>query len=323
MSTDARWLLLIHNSPPKPNYFRVKIWRKLGALGAVAIKNSVYVLPKTDSSHESFQWLSREIIQGGGEAAICEAMFVEGLADAQIEAMFNKARNKDYEELADAARAVSKKTRPKLKDDARREIESELVGLKQKLSGIVALDYFGASGRESTDGLINEIEAKLLAAEPGAAVIGQKSIRKEDLQGRVWVTRRGIHVDRIASAWLIRRFIDARASFKYVDGKSYTPKKGELRFDMFEAEFTHEGDLCTFEVLIQRTNLSSDESLRQIGQIIHNIDLRDDKHQREDVKGIEQVINGICMAHKSDEERLARGTAVFDDLYEYFKRKRR
>jgi hypothetical protein len=320
---QSRWLLLIHNIPPKPAYFRVKIWRKIGALGAVAIKNSVYALPKTDACQESFQWLSREIIQGGGDATLCEALFIEGIADSQIERMFNEARNREFQALSEEARALSKKQAGAKKKDAEpKAVEAELLRFKRRFSEITAVDYFGASGRESAEALLGEIEAKLRAKEPGNARIGSGFVKRDDLQGRVWVTRQGIHVDRIASAWLIRRFIDERPKFRFVDGKTHKPKEGELRFDMFEAEFTHEGDLCTFEVLLARTHLV-DAGLKQIAEVIHNIDVRDHKYSREDTPGIEQLINGICMAHKEDEVRLQRGSALLDDLYEFFKRKNR
>ena len=140
-----------------------------------------------------------------------------------------------------------------------------------------------------------------------------RTFRREDFLSKTWVTRKGIYVDRMASAWLIRRFIDPDARFKFVPPKGYKPLPGELRFDMFEAEFTHEGDRCTLEVLIQRVGLN-DPALIPIAEIVHDIDLKDSKFGRQDTIGIERLIAGIAMTHKDDENRLARGTAVFDDL---------
>ena len=102
----ARWLVLIHQIPPNPSYLRVKVGRRLQALGAVAVKNSVYVLPIGDDALEDFQWVLREIVSGGGNASVCEARFVEGLSDASVEALFNTAREVDYEALAQEARAL-------------------------------------------------------------------------------------------------------------------------------------------------------------------------------------------------------------------------
>ena len=142
-----------------------------------------------------------------------------------------------------------------------------------------------------------------------------------DVRGRVWVTRKGIHVDRIASAWLIRRFVDPDARFKFVPAKGYKPAEKELRFDMFEAEFTHDGDLCTFEVLVSRLGID-DRALVPIAEIVHDIDLKDSKFDRPETSGIDRLIAGIAMGHRDDESRLERGSAVFDGLYEYFSRKR-
>ena len=140
----------------------------------------------------------------------------------------------------------------------------------------------------------------------------------ESYQGRVWVTRSGVQVDRIASAWLIRRFIDADARFKFVTEQDYRQEAGELRFDMFEAEFTHEGDACTFEVLVKRTG-QDDPALQAIAQVVHDIDLKDAKFNRPEAAGIGQLISGISMAHLEDEQRMERGMAVFDDFLAFFR----
>ena len=142
-------------------------------------------------------------------------------------------------------------------------------------------------------------------------------MRAEEVRGRTWVTRKGIHVDRIASAWLVRRFLDPEARFKFVASKGYVPEPGELRFDMFEAEFTHEGDLCTFEVLVERFGLH-DAGLRAVAEIIHDIDLKDAKFARAEKPGVERLVGGIALTQKEDEARLSRGAALFDDLYESF-----
>ncbi len=139
--------------------------------------------------------------------------------------------------------------------------------------------------------------------------------------GHVWVTRRDVHVDRIASAWLIRRFIDPQATFKFVGAKGYKPRSGELRFDMFEAEFTHEGDRCTYEVLLLRSGLR-DAALSQIGEIVHDIDLKDGKFARAEASGIAALIDGFGRSGISDMERLEQGGRMFDNLYELFRKRR-
>jgi hypothetical protein len=320
--SEGRWLLLIHQIPPKPDYFRVKIWRRLQRLGAVAIKNSVYVLPKNDQTQEDFQWVLREIVEGGGEASLCEARFVEGLSDDQVEALFQAARGAEYGEIAEEARRLAEIPLPEgqIEDSRRTQSEIALARLKRCLAEVVAIDFFGAPGREAAEGLVSGIETRMHNKRSGKELGKAAATRREDFQGKTWVTRKGIHVDRMASAWFIRRFIDSDARFKFVPPKGYKLLPGELRFDMFEAEFTHQGDRCTLEVLIERTGVN-DSAVSPIAQIVHDIDLKDSKFGRQETIGIERLIAGIAMAHKDDENRLARGAAVFDDLYEYFRRK--
>lgn len=320
---EGRWLLLIHQIPPKPNYFRVKIWRRLQRLGAVAVKNSVYVLPKNEQTQEDFQWILREIIEGGGDATLCEARFVEGLSDEQIEDLFQAARSSGYHQIAEEARRIAKSLPANLRaeDDRRGQPEIDLDRLKRRLADVVAIDFFGAPGREAAEGLISGLEARLHPTEPGTRGATPAKARLDELHGRTWVTRKGIYVDRMASAWLIRRFIDPEARFKFVPARGYKPESGELRFDMFEAEFTHEGDCCTFEVMIGRLELT-DSALRPIAEIVHDIDLKDSKFGRQETTGIDRLIAGIAMGYKDDENRLSRASAVFDDLYVYFTRKR-
>ncbi len=315
---ESRWLLLIHQVPPKPDYFRVKVWRRLQRLGAVAIKNSVYALPRTEQTHEDLEWVMREIIEGGGDASICEARFVEGLSDEQVEALFNAARDADYARLAEDIRSLFD-TLPAgsgVADAQRREVETSLGRLARRFADITAIDFCGAPGREAVDGLIAGIEQRLRAKVAGAARTDPASV-----QGRTWVTRKGIHIDRMASAWLIRRFIDPAATFKFVPGKGYRPDRNELRFDMFQAEYTHEGERCTFEVLLERFRLG-EPALRPIAEIVHDIDVKDAKFERPEAAGIDRLVAGIAMAHKVDEERLLHGSAVFDGLYEFYRRKK-
>ena len=316
---DGPWLLLLHQIPPQPGYFRVKMWRRLQALGAVAIKNSAYVLPRTDQAREDFEWVLREIIKQGGEASLCEARFVDGLRDDQVEALFNAARDAEYGGIVAEARRVADNlpSGEALPEGRRPQLEAEVARLKRRLAEVSALDFFGAPGREAADGLVASLEAR---AQRGLERMADGR-QLGDLHGRTWVTRKGIHIDRIASAWLIRRFVDPGAAFKFVPARSYRPEPGELRFDMFEAEFTHEGDLCTFEVLLARVRLD-DPALRPIAAIVHDVDLKDAKFDRPEAAGIDRLIAGIAMRHRDDEDRLARGAAVFDDLYEYFRRKR-
>src|SRR5262249_33875221 len=282
-----RWLLLIHQIPPKPDYFRVKIWRRLQRFGAVAVKNSVYVLPKSESTLEDFQWVLREITQGGGDASLCEAGFVEGLTDAQIESLFRAARDADYATIAEEARELKKKVKSRRSGESA-EVEASANKLRNRLTEIAAIDFFDSLGRQTAEGLVSSLERMVQPQDQNEPAIAVAHYR-----GRTWVTRKGIHVDRMASAWLLRRFNDERTKFKFVPARGYQPQKGEVRFDMFDAEFTHEGDRCTAEVLMLRFALKATQ-LRPIVELVHNIDLKDAKFERPETAGVEALITGIC-----------------------------
>lgn len=234
-----RWLLLIHQVPPKPDYLRVKVRRRLQKLGAAPLKSSVYVLPDTEEHLEDFQWLANEIIAEGGDATICSATLLSGVSDEELETMF----------------------------------------------GTTTIE--GSAPRPS-----------------GSAPVGA-----------TWVTRQGVFVDRIASAWLIKRFIDPRAQLRFVPARGYKPKAGELRFDMYQGEYTHVGDRCTFETLLREFDLD-DKALAAIAEIVHDIDCKDEKFERAEVPGVHAVLQGIANATDDDLERVKRGAQVFDGLYE-------
>jgi len=286
-------------------------------IGAIAVKNAVYVLPRSEQSAEDFHWVAREILEAGGDASVCEASFVEGITAKELIALFQAARDSDYEELIQESKELKEELRAaeKAGDAWASGMAGRVTRIREKLTEIQAIDFFTAPRGKQAETLISEMEAKVRKApiqRPQAAQTGYS--------GRTWVTRKGVHVDRIASAWLIRRFVDSNARFKFVPAKGYRPEAQELRFDMFDAEFTHEGDLCTFEVLLERLNIA-DNPLRRIAEIIHDIDLKDSKFSRPETAGIALIVNAICTRHKEDEDRIERGTILFDDLYDFFKKR--
>lgn len=316
--TATRWLLLIHQLPAKPAYLRVKTWRRLQSIGAVAIKPAVYALPATEQTQEDLEWLRREIEQAGGEAVICEARLIDGLTDADVRAQFNAARDNDYTEIAEELRALNARL-DRGHAESPEELRTSFKRLKSRHALNVAIDYFGASGREVSDGLIGALETGL--RESGVEEQDSSPVSPlTNLTGRVWVTRQGVHVDRIACSWLIRKFIDPDAQIRFILPREYQHTPGELRFDMFDGEFTHEGDRCSFEVLTARAGLD-DPALAAIGEIVHDIDLKEDKFGREETAGVKALINGICSSTHDDEQRIARGGTILDDLYAGFQRK--
>jgi hypothetical protein len=196
--------------------------------------------------------------------------------------------------------------------------QARLTRLRKRHAEIEAIDFFEAPARSASKALLASLEKRLKDRREGARPESARSAAAR-LKGRLWATRPGLHVDRIASAWLIRRFIDSGARFRFVDPKQER-KPGELRFDMPDGDFTHEGDACTFETLA-RSIAGPDPALQQIAEIVHDIDLKDGKFARPDAAGVQQILLGILLACPDDEDRLQRGFALFDDLYASFRRR--
>ena len=319
------WLVLIHQLPPKPSYLRVKVWRRLQGIGSVPIKNSVYVLPNTEEAREDFEWVLREIVQEGGEASLCEARLVDGLTDDEIRSSFQSARENDYRELGTDIRTLARETLPRrgsaLSAERRAQLETALTRFRKRLSDIGEIDFFSAPGRETVEGLLGDLEGRLDQNGISRGAATKATRRVEDVQKRVWVTRTGVHIDRMACAWLIRRFIDVDARFKFVPSRGYHPAPDEIRFDMFDAEFTHVGELCTFEVLAREFDLR-DPGLVALAEIVHDIDLKEAKFARPETPGVDHLVTGIAWSNPDDEGRIAQATAAFDALHAYFKRRK-
>ena len=320
---EGKWLLLIHQIPPKPGYLRVKTWRRLQGLGAVAIKNSVYVIPRNEQTLEDFQWILREIIQSGAEASVCAATFIEGLNDEQVEQLFQRARESDYVQIINDAQEIlaSGSSIKSITHEDMTVMEGALARLKKRYLAVSGIDFFGAPGAHESSKLLDSIE-DLVSERRLACIPKHQRLDSYDVKGfqdRTWVTRKGVYIDRMASAWLIKRFIDPRASFRFVTERTYRSRENEIRFDMFNGEFTHEGDKCTFEVLIERFSIN-DKAITELAKIVHDLDLKVAPYRQIESPGILALIDGMVSSVKSDDLRIERGANFFNDLYEYFRR---
>ncbi len=294
----AGWLLLVHNVPAEPLYLRAKVRRLLDRTGAIALKKAVYALPPREECREALEQVAREATEGGGHGYVAECRFLDPRTDALLVESSRSARRGDYRALAESLGALDRGANPEIVERARRRV-----------AAIRRIDFFDAPGRRRVEFLLSRLKPT------GGAAPGTRSGLAE-LAGRVWATRRGVQIDRIASAWLIRRFIDPDAEFRFIDPKEER-RPDELRFDMVGGDFTHEGDGCTFETLVRRLG-SPDPALRQVAEIVHDIDIKDGKFGRADAPGIQQVILGLVLQSADDSERLRRGFALFDDLHASF-----
>ena len=289
--------MLIHRIPSRPLYLRAKMRQRLAAVGAIAVKNSVYLLPRGTETLEDLQWIAQEIAAGGGEAHLIAGDFVDAAAGAAAVAQFRRERDEDYRALAADARAA-------LEGD---DLHAAHVRLAKRLEELRAIDFFDAPGKK--------------AAEKNVARLEKPQKEKSNMQhsklalrDKTWVTRPGVKVDRMASAWFIRRFVDPRARFRFADPAA-PRKEGELRFDMVGGDFTHEEDRCTLETLVRRTGVP-DKRVRAIAEMVHDLDLKDSKYGRAETAGLRLILDGIMTRSDNDEDRLERAGSVFDDIYD-------
>jgi hypothetical protein len=298
------WLLLIHQLPTEPAYLRVKVARRLRRIGAVQLKSSVYVLPATDECTEDFRWLIREIAAGGGEATLARTTFLEGIDDQGVRTMFHRERDAEYDEITAAARAV---------DEAEPRAE-EVQRLRRRLVEAAGRDFFDAPGRAAAEHAVAAAEGRVRGGSSDASTPTSATDRP---RGATWVTRRHVKVDRLSSAWLIRRFVDPEARFAFVDPASYTHSAGELRFDMFEGEYGHQGERCTFETLLARFDLD-EPALVRVGEVVHDLDCKESRFGHAEAAGVAAMVQGIAATHERDEDRLQAGLPLFEALYQSF-----
>ena len=331
-SHDQEWMLLIHQLPPHPTNLRVRIWRKLQKLGAVAVKNSVYVLPFNEKTHEDFQWLKQEIETEGGEATVFRAGAVEGATDKEIIALFRKTRDEEYAQIVGEIDGLTGAIREQKRGghlSAARIVhyETELDKLHKELERTAGTDFFNASGRAPALAAYERCQKVLRSAqsrhEKPAQVDVQKgaAINLASYQGRRWVTRRHLFIDRLAAIWLIKRFVDAKARFYFVaEGESI---EGAIGFDMYGGKFTHHGEDCTFETMIKSFGLTEDSGLRELAEIVHDIDLKDNKFNRSEAAGLGTVIRGLAESLKDDRNLMQQCGPIFDGLYELLAQERK
>ncbi len=290
---------------------RVAVWRRLRALGAVSPKGGVHVLPARDECVEAFQWLAQEVEQAKGEALLMRVERFEGLSDAQLIALFQEARKEDYaaldERAADLEKNLTGSRKRDPKDDApAREL---LTKLRREYAEIARIDFFTSPAGAQVASRLAKIEEALSPSRPDDMPVAPAALAA--YRNKRWVTRPSPHVDRLACAWLIRRFINPRAVIRY----SNAPLSDEVAFDMSQGPFSHHGNLCTFETMIKAFRLD-DPAMGTIAEIVHEIDLRDGRYVRPEVPGIDAILRGWMS--RADADREAHGVALFDGLYAAF-----
>ena len=257
----ASWLMLMVSLPPNPSSLRVRVWRKLRTLGAVALRPSVYLLPPTPDNFERFQWLGQEVVKDGGEATFLSVDQIESMKQSEVVRLFQQARDQDYRLLAERYRKIARGLDRKTPPHTRARRDEELARLARELDRIREIDFFDASGYQEAKRFKETIEMRLHPRAAGAT--SEPDIPPGSLRGRRWVTRPRPHVDRVASAWLIKRFIDPEADFVFASPKEFPVDA--VPFDAAGVEFGHQGEDCTFETLLRRCGLE-DQAARAAGR---------------------------------------------------------
>jgi hypothetical protein len=300
------WLLLLYALPARQNTERVNLWRKLKRFGAVALKTSGYVLPDDAMQYERCQWLSKQIRDAGGEATLIRMAEIEGMSKDEIVGMFNEARAAEYKELA----AACQEALGRHKKGAEEELAAELEKFQRRFREIREVDYFDSPDVHDAQ-VVLERAVRALTPQKGSTV--EPTLKAKAFVGKTWLTRPRPGIDRAGSAWLIRRFIDARA--KFIFGMDPVKHAKAVPFDMAEVEFSHHGDDCTFETLVKRFGIS-DKAVVKMGEMVHDADLEDEKFQRTECIGINSVLNGWSRSGMTDHELLAKGIECFEGLYQ-------
>lgn len=288
-----RWLALAYSLSDPSSSRRVAVWRRLRQLGSVSPAGSIHLLPDGEEAREAFGWLAQEIRDGGGQALVMEVERLEESERARVVEAFRSARDEDYRKIAEEAEAL-----------AENPDRGKLERLRRRFDEISRIDFFAAPEGPRAVAALARLEEKSEPEVPGTD--------PAPYRGRTWVTRPRPHVDRLASAWLIRRFVDPEAAIRYGE-----PREGEITFDMPAADFGHAGNHCTFETLLASFRLD-DPALRALAAIVHEIDLRDGLSSPPEAAGIDGVLRGWLAAGWSDEELERHGIALFEGLYQSF-----
>jgi hypothetical protein len=300
------WLLLLVRLPATHSTERVAIWRKLKKSGAIQIQTSTYVLPDDPPRYETFQWLTQHIRDAGGDATLIRAREIDGFSNERLIDLFKAARAREYISLREMLR-------PLIASAGRKSnFGKKLDRIRKQFREIRETDFFSSPKGADLEMILRKLERTQPISK------SQPKLEPGDFHGKVWLTRPRPEIDRVGSAWLIRKFIDPKA--KFVFGNKRDSSGRTLTFDMLDGDFSHDGDDCTCETLLKRFAVQ-DKAARKIAEMVHDADLGDDKFQRPECIGIDRVLKGWGKEGIPDQEILRRGLQCFDALYGFLQRR--
>ena len=295
------WLLLVFSLPVKRTSERVEVWRRLKRIGALPLGPPGHLLPHSPQNQEHLEWLAGTIRGYGGEASVLQVHGIDNLPAAELVARFNGVRSQDYREVIKELEKIQRRKRG-------RSPGQQLATLRRRLTEIASIDFFNCALRARAEDLLqcatgNE-QQKILSG----------AVRKSEFHNRTWVTRPRPGIDRVSSAWLIRKFIDPKAKFTF--SSQPARMRGAIPFDTFDGiGFTHKEDRCTFETLCREFQIG-DAKVSALAQIVHDADLRDEKFGRTEAPAIDAILAGWAEQESVDDnELLKRGMELFEGLY--------
>ena len=313
-----KWLFLVSQVRTNNSRERVKVWRQTKKVGALLYRNSVYVLPYSKERMEDFQWLCQEIRDSKGDASVFISESHNAAENRTLVRLFQESRTTDYAALINSAdkmreriqRAQGLAASPSLIKEIDKGYKSLLVTFQETQR----LDFFNNTLAKRVKGALNNIQSELATLKPSSAGEGAFPIRsRRGFRKKIWATRKHIHIDRVCSCWLIRRFIDPKATFVFA--LEIKLPKNAIPFDVMGAEFGHHGDCCTFETLLNSFQLK-DKALAEIAEIVHDIDLKDQKFKRPEAPGIDAIIRSLSDSLRNDHKTMEIGSVILDALYQ-------
>ncbi len=318
-----RWLLFVYQLPSTPSNLRVRTWRRLQQLGALSIKQAVYALPDGPAAREDFEWLRTEIQAAGGDASVFASDSVDAWADDALVDEFRRARQEAYSTLArEIERVLGRLGATRRPRGTRAPAVRRLVEVfRARLSTIERVDFFGSAGRDRVTTLVKQLDEQASDSRPAEGARPAGSANARSYANRLWVTRPRPGVDRMASAWLIRRFVSPQARFAFVADREAAPPDA-VPFDMFGVEFSHQGDGCTFETLCAVFAIH-DPAVARIAAIVHDLDLKDGRFAAQEAPAVGTVIEGMQLSVLDDDVLLEQGMALFESLYRAFEQSAR
>lgn len=304
------WLLLTATLPAAPSALRVRVWRALKATGAGTLRDGVYLLPADAPTAQSLWDIERTITEAGAEAHLLVVPARDATQEKVFRSLFDRADA--YAEFTQSLREA----RASLLASSEAEMRRTLRQLDAHVRAIQATDFFPAKTGEravaAMAALRREVEQRVSPGEPSPAADVIERLAAEDYQGRTWATRTRPWVDRLGTAWLVRRFIDRSPTFVWLDDPAKCPKRA-LGYDFDGARFSHVGDRVTFEVVAHAFGLDADPALARVGALVHYIDVGGTPV--DEAAGFEALVRGLQSQHERDDALLDAAMPLFDAFH--------